>query len=248
MKCELWKLEQRSWDRQIDQPMAWWVLRGSIGVAIWVYVKATRWVSCGGGMGSEMGLPSHVVAKWAAARWVSPSRTLVLSRLSVSLCSAYSLFYRSLSPLSFCLTSQFFFSFFFFIHFSIWTTGFTFFWICIFFLRFIWTRSMIHDFGGGPFFFLGPERPGPPLGSVPSFECHKTICLSIYPLSVVMNSWGKNDQGINFFFFFFGGYKIEFYFTLSVYVCEVSSPTPHKHLYLWSDHRIKSVRWYQDIN
>ena len=114
MKCELWRLEQRSWARQIDQPTVGWVLRGSIVVAIWVYVKATRWVSCGGGMGSEMGLPSHVVAKWAAARWVSPSRTLILSRLSVSLCNAYSLLYRSLSPLSFCLASQFFFSFFIF--------------------------------------------------------------------------------------------------------------------------------------
>ena len=63
--------------------------------SIGLYIKATRWVSCGGGVGSEMGLRSRMVAEWAAARWVSSSRTLVLSRLSVSLCSAYSLLYRS---------------------------------------------------------------------------------------------------------------------------------------------------------
>ena len=40
-------------------------------------------------------------------------------------------------------------------------------------------------------FFFGPGGLGPPPRSIPGFECHKTICLSIYPLSVVMNSWGK---------------------------------------------------------
>ena len=52
-------------------------------------------------------------------------------------------------------------------------------------------------------------------------------------------------------FFFF--YKIEILLqpNLSIYVCETPSqrlesrslsPTPHKHLYLWNDHRIKSMQ------
>ena len=72
--------------------------------------------SCGGGVGSEMCLWSHVVVEWATARWVLSSGTLVLSCLLLSLYIAYSLLYRFLSA------SQFFFSFYFFIHFS--TTGF----------------------------------------------------------------------------------------------------------------------------
>ena len=36
-------------------------------------------------------------------------------------------------------------------------------------------------------FFFGPGGPRPPPGLIPSFECHKTICHSIYSLSV-MNS------------------------------------------------------------
>ena len=51
-------------------------------------------------------------------------------------------------------------------------------------------------------------------------------------------------------FYFFLFYKIEFllYSNLSVYICKISSlklelcllpPTPHKHLYFWSDHRTK---------
>ena len=41
---------------------------------------------------------------------------------------------------------------------------------------------------------------------------------------------------------------------LSVYVCEAPSwrleprplpPTPHKHLYLWNDHRTKGVQWFR---
>ena len=98
------------------------------------------------GVGSEMGLRSCVVVEWAVARWVSPSRTLVLYHLLVSLYIAYSLLYRSLLPFSLSHLSIYLF---FFIRFSIWTTGYTIFWICIFFKRFIWTGFMIHDFGGG---------------------------------------------------------------------------------------------------
>ena len=54
------------------------------------------------------------------------------------------------------------------------------------------------------------------------------------------------------FFFFFLQDKILLYPNLNVYVCEAPSwrleprslpPTLHKHLYLWSDHRTKGVRW-----
>ena len=59
-----------------------------------------------------------------------------------------------------------------------------------------------------------------------------------------------------FFFFFLVCYNIEFilYSNLSVYVCEVLSwrlepqplpPTPHKHLYLWSDHYTKGAWWWK---
>ena len=87
----------------------------------------------GGSVGSEMGYWSCVVVEWAMARWVLPSWTLILSRLSVSLRIAYSLLYRSLSPLSLCLAFQFFI--FYFTCFSVWTTRFAFFWICIFFFN-----------------------------------------------------------------------------------------------------------------
>ena len=58
----------------------------------------------------------------------------------------------------------------------------------------------------------------------------------------------------NFPFFFFLQNKILLYPNLSLYVCETPSlrleprplpPTLHKHLYLWSDHRTKSVSWFK---
>ena len=57
---------------------------------------------------------------------------------------------------------------------------------------------------------------------------------------------------IFFFFFFFIQDRILLQPNLSVYVCETPSwrfesrplpPTPYKHIYLWSDHRTKGVRW-----
>ena len=55
-----------------------------------------------------------------------------------------------------------------------------------------------------------------------------------------------------FYFLFFIQERILIQPNLSVYVCETSSwrleppplpPTLYKHLYLWSDHRTKGVRW-----
>ena len=46
------------------------------------------------------------------------------------------------------------FSFLFIFSFIFRQLGFTFFWICIFLKRFIWTGLKIHDFGGGPNLFI----------------------------------------------------------------------------------------------
>ena len=62
----------------------------------------------------------------------------------------------------------------------------------------------------------------------------------------------EGNEVIFFFFLFWIQDRILLYPNLSVYVCETPSwrlepgplpPTLHKHLYLWSDHRTKGVRW-----
>ena len=85
-----------------------WSNEGGLGRLINQWQDGSRVAS---GVGSEMGLRSCVVVEWAVARWVSPSRTLVLYHLLVSLCIAYSLLYRSLLPFSLSLTSQFIYLF-----------------------------------------------------------------------------------------------------------------------------------------
>ena len=162
-----------------------------------------------------MCLRSCVVAEWATTRWVLPSRTLVLSRLSVSLCIAYSLLYRSLSSLNF----SFLFIFSFIFPFGLLGLLFFFFFGFAFLKKRIymdwvndswfWREPKLQSKGGSSlffffnlkiklliFFFFGPGGPRPPPGLVPSFECHKTICLSIYSLSVVMNSWDKMTKAL----------------------------------------------------
>ena len=131
VRCELWRLEQWSWARQIDQPVVRWDLCGSIGVAIWVCVRAARCVF-------------DLAWRQSGQRRDGSCRL----GLSFSLSSQFlyvlpTLYSIGLSHLSIFLFFLFFHSFF---HLDYWVYFF-FFGICIFLKRFIWTGLMIYDFG-----------------------------------------------------------------------------------------------------